>query len=81
MRLNDRTKVALIAATCLVAQGYLFEYVLLVEPVVLVSLAPLLLYVAYLVSRGRISSSYDRPAYWIVSLILLTLADLGSYAL
>jgi hypothetical protein len=81
MRLNNRAKVALVTAACLLAQGYVFQFVLEVEPSPLVSLAPFILYVAYLISRGRFTSPYDQPRLWILGQILLTLADVGAYAL
>jgi hypothetical protein len=81
MRLTNQVKVALVTALCLLGQGYVFTYILKVEPGPLIAIAPLFLYIAYIYARGRETWSYDRPLYWCGAVLLLTLIDLAPFVL
>jgi ABC-type iron transport system FetAB permease component len=79
MMFNAQTKICLVTAICLVAQGYVFQYVLKVEPNIVLIFAPLVIYIAYLLFRYRIDPRWRNPLFWIAAVVLLTLADLGIY--
>lgn len=79
MKLNNQTLIALAAALSLIFQGYIFEYVLAAKPHMLVSFGPLILYIIYIISKGRIDPMYDNPFIWIGAIALLTLSDLVLY--
>jgi len=81
MRLNNQVKVGLATIICLLIQGYVFAYIMGVEPSFLISFAPLILYIIYIYANGRRSWYYDKPIYWIVAIITLTVSDLAVYAL
>lgn len=81
MRVRYQTQVGLVTVLCLLAQGYIFTYVLHVEPNPLISFVPLLPYIAYIYARGKRTWYFNRPAYWIASVIALTVIDIIPYAI
>jgi ABC-type iron transport system FetAB permease component len=81
MRLNNQAKVGLTAVICLLIQGYIFTYVLKVEPHFIFTIAPLILYIAYIYAKGKRVWMYDRPMYWIAGIIALMLIDLAPFVL
>ncbi len=81
MRLNNQAKVGLATVLCLLTQGYIFTYVLGVEPGVLISVAPLFPYIAYIYARASRQWYYNKPLYWIAAIVALTLIDIAPFAL
>lgn len=81
MRMSNQSMVGLATVICLLGQGYLFTYVLRVEPNPLVSIAPIFLFVLYIYARNRRVWWSHKPQYWVLAIIVLTIADLASYAL
>lgn len=81
MRLNNQAKVGLATVFCLLCQGYIFTYILGVEPGVIISIAPLFPYIVYIYARGRRQWYYNKPLYWILGIVALTLIDIAPYAL
>lgn len=80
MHLNHQTKVGLATVICLLVQGYIFTYVMKVEPFFIIPIAPLIPYLLYIYARNKRSWYYDRPIYWIFAIICLTIMDLMAYA-
>ncbi len=76
MRINNQAKVGLATAVCLLSQGYIFTYVLFVEPNPLISIVPLLPYVAYVYARGSRTWYHNKPVYWIAAIVALTVLDI-----
>lgn len=81
MRLSNQSMVGLATVICLLFQGYIFTYVLKVEPEALVSIAPILPFVLYIYARNRRVWWSHKPIYWIAAIMALTLADIAPYAL
>ena len=81
MRLNNQVKVGLTTVICLVAQGYVFTYMLNVNPSLIFSVAPLLVYIIYIYARGRQVWYFNKPLYWITAVLLVTIIDLAPYVL
>ena len=81
MRLSNQSMVGLATVICLLFQGYIFTYVLKVEPDALVSIAPILPFVLYIYARNRRVWWSHKPMYWIATIIVITMADLAPYAL
>jgi hypothetical protein len=79
MRLNNQAKVGLATAFCLILQGYIFTYVLNVEPYFLLVIAPLIPFILFLYARGRRIWYFNKPLYWISAIIAITLIDLAPY--
>ncbi len=79
MKFNNQAKVGLATVVCLILQGYIFTYILKVEPNVLVAILPLFPYILYIYARGRRTWYFNKPLYWIAALIVLTLIDLAPY--
>lgn len=81
MRLNNQAKVGLATVLCLLTQGYVFTYILGVEPGVLISIAPIFPYIAYIYARASRQWYYNKPFYWIAAIVALTLIDIAPFAL
>jgi ABC-type iron transport system FetAB permease component len=81
MKLSNQAKVGLVTVICLIMQGYIFTYVLKVEPHSLLSFIPLIPYLGYIYARSRRVYYYNKPLYWIAAIIMLTAIDLLPYAL
>ncbi len=81
MRLNNQAKVGLATALCLLTQGYIFTYILGVEPGVLISIAPLFPLIAYIYARASRQWYYNKPLYWIAGIAVLTIIDVVPFAL
>jgi len=81
MRINNQAKVGLLTVVCLLCQGYVFSFILKVEPHPLISFIPLLPYVVYIYARESRTWYFNRPLYWISAIIALTALDILSYAL
>ena len=81
MRINNQAKVGLATVVCLLSQGYIFTYILKVEPHPLISFIPLLPYIAYIYARGARSWCYIKPTYWIAAIIAITALAILPFAL
>jgi hypothetical protein len=81
MMLNNQAKVGLVAVICLILQGYVFTYILDINPNVIISFIPLIPYLVYIYARGSRRWYYNKPMYWIVVVIALTLIDILPYSL
>jgi hypothetical protein len=81
MRFSNQSMVGLATVICLLFQGYIFTYVLKVEPEAIVSIAPILPFVLYIYARNRRVWWSHKPIYWIAAIIALTMADIAPYAL
>lgn len=79
MRLNNQVIVGLVTVVCLISQGYIFTYILKVEPNIVVSLVPLIVYIIYIYARSSRSLYYNKPAYWALAVIAVTVIDLLPY--
>jgi len=79
MRLNNQSKVGLVTVICLLLQGYIFSYVLKVEPNPLLSFVPLFPYIVYIYARGKMAWYHNRPLYWMAAVIALTLFDIAPF--
>ncbi len=80
MRLNNQSKVGLTCVACLLVQGYIFTYVLFVEPHPLLSIVPLFPYLVYVYARGKRTWYFNKPFYWIGLIIAITLLDILPFA-
>ncbi|MDD1732316.1 MAG: hypothetical protein LUO92_04140 [Methanothrix sp.] len=81
MRINNQAKVGLATVICLLSQGYIFTYILKVEPNPLISIVPLLPYIAYIYARGARTWYHYKPLYWIVAIIAITALDILPFVL
>jgi len=81
MRINNQAKVGLAAVICLLVQGYIFTYILGVEPGILISVAPIFPYIVYIYARASRQWYYNKPLYWIAAIVVITLVDLAPYSL
>jgi hypothetical protein len=81
MRINNQAKVGLVTVICLLCQGYIFTYILGVEPHPLISFVPLIPYIAYIYARGGRTWYFNKPLYWMAAIIALTALDIMPHAL
>ncbi len=82
MKLADEVKVALVTAACLLGIAIILKNVLHVQADFIVSNSPLYLYIVYLITRGQAKKSKcDKPLYWSLAIILVTLFTIALYAM
>jgi hypothetical protein len=79
ININNQAKVGLVTVVCLLSQGYIFTYLLKVEPHPLISFIPLLPYIAYIYARGARIWYHDKPIYWIGAILAITILDIIPY--
>ncbi len=85
MKLNDQGKVAIVAGICLIALVVVLKNVVLVPADVLSR--DLIIYIIVYFGFITTNLSQDerksccRPAYWYLTIILVTLAIIGVYAI
>lgn len=76
MRINNQAKVGIVTIICLLSQGYIFTYVLGIEPNPVISFVPLLPYIAYIYARESRTWYFNKPMYWIAIVLALTVLDI-----
>jgi ABC-type iron transport system FetAB permease component len=81
MRINNQAKIGLVTVVCLLCQGYIFSYILKVEPNPVISFVPLIPYIAYIYARERRTWYFSRPFYWMGAIVALTALDIIPFAL
>lgn len=87
MEFSDEMKVSLVIGLCLLALVVILKNILLVPADILSRDVPfyIIIYGAFTVfnsGKGKADrSKLDRPLYWILSIILVTLAIIAFYAL
>jgi hypothetical protein len=79
MKLSNQTQVGLVTVICLLLQGYIFTYILRVEPNYLIPILPLIPYILYIYARGKRTWYFNKPLYWMAAVVVLTLIDLAPY--
>lgn len=79
ININNQAKVGLTTVVCLLSQGYIFTYILKVEPHPLISFIPLLPYIAYIYARGARTWQHNKPMYWIAAILAITILDIIPY--
>ncbi len=70
--MKSQTVIALVTAASLVIQGYIFSEILHVNPGIMASVAPLLVYIVYLIAKMKGELRHDNPLYWSGAIILIT---------
>lgn len=75
MRMADEIKVAVVAAVCVIALAIVFKQVLHTRPYFLVSYAPSLVFIAYLLTRRprRPVSKWNGALGWSLATVAVTL--------
>ncbi len=81
MKINNQAKVGLVTVVCLLCQGYIFSFILRLEPHPVIAFAPLLPYIAYIYARAGRTWYFNKPFYWIAAIIALTALDILPFAL
>jgi hypothetical protein len=81
MRITSQSMVGIVTIICLLAQGYIFTYILKVEPNALITMAPIILFVVYIYAKNRRIWWYYKPIYWMAAVVAITIADLAPYLL
>ena len=82
MRMADEIKVALVTAVCVLGVAIIFKNVLHVQADFIVSNGPSYLFIVYIITRGQAKKSKcDKPLYWSLAIIFVTLFTIGLYAI
>lgn len=81
MKINNQAKVGIVTIVCLLSQGYIFTYMLAIEPNPVISFVPLLPYIAYIYARESRTWYFNKPAYWIAFVLALTVLDIIPFAI
>lgn len=82
MKIADEVKVALVTAACILSIAIIFKNVLHVQADFMVSNGPVYLLIVYLITRGQAKKSKcDKPLYWSLAIIFVTLLTIILYAI
>ena len=82
MKLANEIKVALVTAGCVLALAIVFKNILYVRADLIVTNGPFYLFIVYLITRGQTKASKcDKPLYWSLAIVLVTIAIVVLYAL
>jgi hypothetical protein len=69
----DEVKVALVTGLCIIAQALILKRLLHAEADLLVSNAPVYLFIIYLMVKGsKKESKSTKPLYWSLAIVLIT---------
>ncbi len=75
-KMADEIKVAIVTGLCIIGLAIFFKKEVSEEVNYLVKFSPLFLFLIYLFSRGKKSKSkYDKPLYWIIGIIIVTILN------
>lgn len=82
MKLADEVKVALVTAACVLGIVIIFKNVLHVQADFIISNSPVYLFIVYIITRDKAKKSkYDKPLYWSLTIIFVTLLTIALYAI
>ena len=82
MKLANEVKVALVTAACVLGIAIILKNVLHVQADFIVSNGPVYLFIVYIITRGQANKSKcDKPFYWSLAIIFVTLMTIGLYAI
>ena len=82
MKIADEVKIALVTATCILSIAIIFKNVLHVQADFIISNSPVYLFIVYIITRGQDNmSKYDKPLYWSLAIIFVTLLTIALYAI
>ena len=82
MRIADEIKVASVTAVCVLGVAIIFKNVLHIQADFIVSNGPSYLFIVYIITRGQAKKSKcDKPLYWSLAIIFVTLLTIGLYAI
>ncbi|MCW3133985.1 MAG: hypothetical protein N2V78_06635 [Methanophagales archaeon] len=82
MKIADEVKVALVTAACILSIAIIFKNVLHVQADFIILNSPVYLFVVYIITRDKAKKSKcDRPLYWSLAIIFVTLVTIALYAI
>jgi len=82
MKLSDEVKVSLVTAACVLGIAITFKNILHVQADFIVANSPVYLFIVYIITRGQVKKSKcDKPLYWSLVIIFVTLITIGLYAI
>ncbi len=82
MKPADEVKVSLVTAVCILGIAIIFKNVLNVQADFIILNSPIYLFIVYIIARGRTNKSKcDRPLYWSLAIIFITLFTIALYAI
>ncbi len=75
-------KVSLVTAVCILSIAIIFKNVLNVQADFIILNSPVYLFIVYIIARGRTKKlKCDRPLYWSLAIIFITLFTIALYAI
>ena len=81
MKLAGEVKVALVSAACLLGIAIIFKNVLHAQADIIISNGPVYLFLVYIIARSQAKKSKcDKPLYWSLAIIFVTLFTITVYA-
>ena len=74
LKLADEIKVALVTGACIIGIAIIFKKVLHIQADFLISNSPSYLFIVYIITREKAKKSkFDKPLYWSLSIIFISL--------
>jgi len=82
MKIPDEVKIALVTAACVLGIATVFKNLLHVQAEFIISISPVYLFIVYIITRDHAKNSKcDRPLYWSLAIIFVTLLIIALYAI
>jgi len=82
MKLADEVKVSLVTAACVLGIAITFKNILHIQADFIVSNGPFYVFIVYLITRGQAKKiKCDKPLYWNLVIIFVTLFTIMLYAI
>ena len=71
-----KLKIAIVTGLCIIGLALFFKKNVSQELNFIVKFSPLFLFAIYMLTRGKKSKSkYDKPLYWIIGIIIVTILN------
>jgi TRAP-type C4-dicarboxylate transport system permease small subunit len=81
-KLADEIKVALVTGACILGMAIIFKQILHIQIDSLISNGPVYLFIIYIISRRQSKKmKCDKPLYWNLGIIFITVLIIVLYAI
>jgi len=81
-KIADEIKIVLVTAVCVFGIAIIFKNVLHIQPDFIILNSPVYLFIVYIITRSQTKKlKYDKPLYWSLAIIFITLFTIALYTI